>query len=141
MMLHCNINNSTDWNTVSENIVKFQQQPNIQLSISHTVSWMNVFYLDEFLQWCEQQGLPEPYVGPVSYPEFLSVKCLPAELKQLVRQRLGSSHRAVVKSMLTYMDQDDHSNLFTQGQAWINELDCIRGKEFAKVFPEIGQEF
>jgi hypothetical protein len=102
---------------------------------------MNVFYLDDFLQWCEQQGLPEPYIGPLSYPGFLSVKCLPAELKQLASQHLGSSHRAVVQSMLNYMEQDDHSNLFAQGQAWISELDRIRGQKFANIFPEIGQTF
>jgi radical SAM protein with 4Fe4S-binding SPASM domain len=37
--------------------------PNLRLSVSHTVSAYNVYYLDDFFNWCETVGLPKPYTG------------------------------------------------------------------------------
>lgn len=125
------------WNKVLENVKRYQQQ-NIQISVSHTVSWMNILYTDEFVSWCMEQGLPEPYLGPVSKPAYLDPRCLPREVKQQVRDRLHTSQHQAVLRMLDYMDQTQIDQ-FDLGQLWIKELDQRRGLDFAQTFPELNK--
>jgi len=60
------------WATVYNNIKKFQklkdQEKNIKLSISFTVSAFTILYADEFYSWCLAEGLPEPWMGRLHDP-------------------------------------------------------------------------
>lgn len=127
------------WYEVEQNIKKYQEQPNIQLSISHTLSWLNILYLENFLSWCDQQQLPTPYIGPVSRPDFLSTRCLPIYVKQQITNKLKKSNRPEIQQALNYMNLDDQSSLFKKGQEWITTLDQLRNLDFSKVFSEIDE--
>ena len=123
------------WSTVSDNIQRYRQQ-DIQLSISHTVSWLNILYADEFVSWCYQQDLPEPYLGPVSKPAYLDTRCLPPGAKSHIRNYLRHSKHQSVSMMLDYMDQCQIDQ-FDLGMRWVKTLDQQRGLEFVKIFPEL----
>ena len=45
-----------NWNNLEKNVsdykIKIKNCENMQLSISHTLGALNIFYLDEFFHWC-----------------------------------------------------------------------------------------
>ena len=106
------------WSIVYENIKKFQELehnfPNICLSVSHTVSIYNVLDLDKFKQWCEDEELPQPYIGLVTRPEYLNIKCAPEDFK----------------NSLANIDFDNFLKHATI-------LDNKRGQSFKDTFPEL----
>lgn len=125
------------WAQVLENVRRYQQHDHIQISISHTVSWINILYLPEFLAWCQEQGLPKPYLGPVASPIHLNLKCLPPEIKEKIRHRLDSFKTESIRNMLNHMDQEDLSQQWPKAREWIDMLDQARSMDFGIVFPEI----
>ena len=82
-----------NWNKLLEIAKKYialeKTLPNLRLSVSHTVSAYNVYYLDEFFQWCEHIGLPKPYTGRVHNPPALRPEVLnhPAVIDKLRQSR------------------------------------------------------
>lgn len=125
------------WTLIKENISRYQEKKHIQISISHTVSWMNILYIEDFFSWCDQQDLPAPYLGPVSKPNYLSVQCLPETVKAKIRDRLAISGQQDISTLINYMYLEDQSNVFEKGKKWLEMLDSMRGTIFADAFPEI----
>ena len=124
------------WSDVWQNVQKYRSCPDIQLSISHTVSWINVLGLDQFISWCVRENLPRPYIGPVSRPEFLSVKSLPTAAKQHVRANLSQGKHVETQKILEYMSTDT-ADCFDQGKKWLQALDRLRHSDCLTVFPEL----
>lgn len=124
------------WAEVNHNIKKYQERSHIQISISHTVSWLNLIYLNDFIAWCRAQQLPDPYLGPVAQPHYLSVKCLPPSTKDHVRRLLAGTGPEMDR-MLDYMDQEDLSHQWPRARQWIQMLDSTRSTAVMSVFPEL----
>lgn len=126
-----------EWNLVHDNILRYQQQSDIQISISHTVSWINLIYMEDFISWCVESDLPRPYIGPVSHPNFLSVKSLPRSAKEYAQDFLADAQWPETQKMLAYMWDTDQSEFFDQGVRWIRALDNIRATDHVRTFPEL----
>ena len=124
------------WTEVWENVQHYRDRTDIQLSISHTVSWLNLLALDDFISWCMQSNLPQPYIGPVSRPAFLSVQTLPPHAKSYVHDRLFTKTHLETQKMLHYMSIGQH-DCFDQGIRWVVALDRLRHLDFLSVFPEL----
>lgn len=125
-----------DWSKVDHNIARYQERSHIQISISHTVSWLNLIYLNDFMTWCRDRRLPDPYLGPVAQPHHLSVKCLPPLAKRHIRHQLcGTSPE--MDRMLDFMDQEDLSHHWPRAQQWVQMLDRTRSISMESVFPEL----
>jgi sulfatase maturation enzyme AslB (radical SAM superfamily) len=127
-----------DWVTVHNNIKKYQlkqnQLSNLQLSISHTVSVFNVYYIGDFLNWCITQGLPAPYLGMVEYPIQFNIRTLPKFIKNEIAKKLSLD---LLQNVKNYMHVDiDHN--FEHTLDWINMVDSIRNQRFTEIFPEMG---
>lgn len=125
------------WKSVHDNVLRYQQQSHVQISISHTVSWINLIYMDDFITWCVESGLPRPYIGPVSRPDYLSVKSLPATAKQYAQHLLADAQWPETRKMLAYMWHTDQSDFFDQGLGWLKALDNIRTNDLISAFPEL----
>jgi len=125
------------WSDVLTNIKQFQikqqQESNLQLSISHCVSIFTVYYLPEFLTWCDSMQLPEPYLGMVSSPGHYDIRALPGQAKDKIREKLSSSS---LENIVQYMNSEDLSSNFSDSIKWINVLDEERGQDFKQVFLE-----
>lgn len=128
------------WQTVQENVRRYQEYSDcIQISISHTVSWLNILDLQNFIDWCRDNNLPDPYIGMVSNPDYLNVKSLPIGIKKMIRESFDdTAHHEVIKS-LEYMDSEDLQMFFDKGRDWITSLDLIRKTNFSNIFPEINR--
>jgi organic radical activating enzyme len=130
------------WASVEENIESYKHmtriQPNIQLSISHSVSIFTVMYLPRLLDWCKSRGMPEPYLGLVSRPEYYSITVLPPEAKKVVEACLAGypSLQPIIAAMWA---KDDSSQLDTFIKH-VKILDTQREQKFYLVFPELYQQ-
>ena len=126
-----------NWAECHNNVKKYQsaqkQYSNIQLSISHTVSVFNIFYLPEFFAWCYKEQLPEPYLGMVEFPVQYNVQVLPNDVKnKIVSKLLTAKFNNVVNFLMA-----KNTNSFTTTQEWIRALDAQRSQNFNQVFPEL----
>lgn len=125
------------WSQCYDNIKTYQQyqsqMPNMQISISHTVSVLNVLYLPSFFIWCLKESLPWPYLGPAAFPQHLNIQNLPLEVKKYISDRLlGKKFLPIVE----YMNHQTPNNL--RDFFRITELlDQRRQHRFQDVFPEL----
>lgn len=130
-----------DWNICYTNIKKYQeaktQNPNLQLSISHTVSVFNIFYLPEFFVWCLKEKLPEPYIGMVESPLHYNIQVLPEEIKYKIKSKLTMSKFNGVVNFLMSKNVAG----FDLTKDWIKTVDQQRTQEFGTVFPELKEFF
>ena len=127
------------WSSCYENIKKYQEKrnmiSNMQLSISHTVSIFNVYYLPTFFSWCLKEKLPIPYIGMVEYPHLYNIKCLPVDVKDAIASRLQGKYFLPVAN---YMNSGVEGDINTTME-WVNALDTQRKEAFSDVFPELNK--
>jgi len=125
------------WEIVYANIKRYQEfqraTSNIQLSISHTVGILNVFYLDNFIRWIEQEELPVPYIGLVTKPQHFNIINLSNNLKDLIARNLLSAPAQPIK---TYLLGDGQETLTRCLSDRIREVDQLRDQSYKEYFPE-----
>lgn len=130
-----------NWDEVTDNVDRYielqHQAPNIRLSVAHTVSAFNIFYLEEFVQWTQQKGLPKPWMGKLHTPMHLRPSVWPESAKAVIVNKLQSSIIKDVHVWANLMQNTDDSKLFTQFQQYIQQHDKYRNTNFANTFPEL----
>jgi len=126
-----------NWEVTQANVAKYLQHPlpNLKLSVSHTVSAYNIFYLDEFFTWCANIGLPRPWLGRVHSPTHMRPTVWPN--KQYIVNHLSHSHYEDVRTWARMIANADHSDQFEQFCQRLHQHDQYRGLDFAKTFPEM----
>jgi MoaA/NifB/PqqE/SkfB family radical SAM enzyme len=129
------------WPLLVENVSTYLKikQPNIKLSVSHTVSAYNIYYLDEFFAWCYNVGLPRPWLGRVHNPAHMrpTVWAEPARTK-IINQLLNSSSNDILNWATLIVNTDD-SNLFDKFKIKVKEHDVYRQLDFSKTFSELAE--
>ena len=127
------------WPEVVDNTALYleRRRDNIQLSISHTVSAYNIYYLDEFFTWCEHMGLPTPWLGRVHNPMHMRPTVWPTAVRNLIADHLMSSNREHVRNWTQLLQSQDDSDKFDKFKTYMLEHDQYRGLDFAKTFPEL----
>ena len=127
------------WDESYKNIKHFQHKQqeytNIQLSISHTVSIFTVYYLPEFLSWCDREGLPIPYLGLLSDPIHYSIKTLPKNISNLIAERLSHPLLEGVRKDLSNTTPIEFDNFVK----YVTIIDRDRKQNFEDTFPELYQ--
>ena len=128
------------WEEVDKNVDRYIKSStdlkNISISISHTVSLMNVFYVPEFVLWCSEKKLSKPYLGLVSTPSMYSIRALPNNIKDTIRKKLD---RFDFNEIVSDMYKEDLSDQFDQSLNYINSLDQQRNQKFSETFSEFYQ--
>lgn len=128
------------WSNVESNLKRYVEyrnsNNNIQLSISHSVSVFTVYHLPDFLNWCETNDLPAPYLGLVSRPAHYNITILPEEAKTAITERFRNIEllNPVVNAMWAH-NIEELDNFVK----YVKILDTQRNQNFADVFPELYQ--
>jgi MoaA/NifB/PqqE/SkfB family radical SAM enzyme len=137
------IRHPANWNTVLQHIKQYQTKQikyiNVELSVAHTVSAYNVYYLDKFYAWCESVGLPKPWCGRVHDPNEMRPTVWHGKAKQAIIKRLYKSKFIDVRKWAQLMlenDDSEHYDAFVKRTAW---HDQYRGTNFSKIFPEMSE--
>ena len=114
-----------------------QQLDNFSISVSHTVSAYNIYYLDEFFTWCNEIGLPEPWVGRVHRPEHMRPTVWPKLARSAIVDRLSSSKHIAVRTWANLVANNDDSEHFKTFVKRTHQHDEYRKLNFATTFPEM----
>ena len=110
---------------------------NLRLSVSHTVSAYNIYYLDEFFTWCADHGLPKPYCGRVHNPEHMRPCVYKDTIKERISKHLQSSMHPDVLQWSNYLKNNDSSKYYNKFLTMRDKHDVYRNTNFAKTFPEV----
>ena len=130
-----------NWDTLVWNIDQYikRQSSNFRLSVSHTVSAYNIYYLDEFVSWCYNQGLPRPWLGRVHNPAHMRPTVWTSDARQEIINCLNQSSHEDVRNWVKLIEQNDDSTMFEQFQKRLHQHDQYRNTNFASTFPELAQ--
>ena len=116
---------------------KVQDTNNLRLSISHTISAYNIYYLSEFFDWCEIHGLPTPWCGVVTTPKHMRPTVFPKLIKEKIIQHLNSSRHQDVHTWANYLSTNDSSKYYDKFLQMKDAHDLYRNLSFANTFPEV----
>jgi len=127
------------WELVVKNMREYQtrcaESTNLNLSIGHTVSILNVYYLPEFLVWCIRNQFPTPYLGIVDAPEYYNIRNLPKKIKDKVAVKLNNPY---FKKVLKYMyKKEDSPIIFDKFITITHTLDQERTGTLEQSLPEL----
>jgi sulfatase maturation enzyme AslB (radical SAM superfamily) len=128
-----------EWHSVLPNIELYlyaeKHRDNITLSVSHTVSAYNIYYLDCFYNWCINIGLPKPYLGRVNKPTHMQPEVWSEEAKEAIKEKLLQSKHPEVKQWSSVMERD--TGLFEEFKYYMRKHDEYRKLSFCEYFPEL----
>jgi len=130
-----------NWNNVVGNVDRYiaMQSDNIRLSVSTTVSAFNIYYLDEFVTWALEKGLPDPWLGRVHNPRHFRPSVWPELARQHIVNKLDSSTHPSVKLWSGLIANTDDSKYFGEFAHYAQAHDKIRNLDFCNTFPEMAQ--
>lgn len=131
------IRNPANWNEVQENFSAVQNKNYLHVSICHTVSMLNVYYLPEFLEWFDSTGLSKDrlYLNLLHYPLHYNVKMLPHAVKNKIKENLIDSRTQSIVDFM-FSEQVNAAQDFFK---YTNILDKVRDESFSKTFPELSE--
>jgi hypothetical protein len=122
---------------IQKYIIKEKKIDNFKLSVSHTVSAYNIYYLDEFFNWCNKTGLPEPWCAIVYDPFHMCPSVYKKEIRKEIADHLNKSTINDVNAWANYMLKNDSSEYYETFLTMRDKHDSYRNTNFATVFPEI----
>lgn len=146
------------WDQMKLNFNRIKREaPNVDVMISPTISVFNLLSIAEM----HQTLVAENYVRPedvvpslLVYPQEFNIQILPAELKELARNRienhlewLGEQTVSDAKKMkyvlrqywniLTYLNHAGNEKARLNFPSKIQRLDALREEKFEEIFPEL----
>ena len=127
-------------NIVAHTKLYLEQQSNLlnfKLSVSHTVSAYNIYYLDEFFTWCYNIGLPRPWLGRVHNPIFMRPTVWPNDIKLKIINKLNASQHQDICNWVKLLVNEDDSEHFDEFKTRTHAHDQYRKISFANTFPEL----
>ena len=124
-------------NNTTRYIQKEQQLSNVRLSVSHTVSAYNIYYLDEFFSWCYNVGLPRPWLGTLHRPEHMRPTSWSAEATEFIIKHLSNSKHKDVHVWMDVVIKHSNPDKFDEFCKRLHQHDQYRGTDFKTTFPEL----
>ena len=129
------IRTGTKWHKVIANLDKLQNLHWVNVSVCQTISWMNVYYLDEFHSFMKDRGL-HVHMNYVYDPKFLSVSVLPKSLTDTLNSKIRNLDPWKLNSLYSQFSNTDAKDDLIKGIEYNDWLDNSRGTKFATTFPD-----
>ena len=133
-----------DWNITLENMERLKRIKNekITVQITPVISWMSVYYMDEFCKFLNSCGIFSTRYTCVYYPEFLSPWILPEKIKSNILKKckdlMSPNDYERLNEQMIY--HKTNLKLLHQGILYNKMLDKIRNENFSEIFPELYEE-
>tara|TARA_E500000178_G_scaffold286845_1_gene288811 strand:- start:28959 stop:30101 length:1143 start_codon:yes stop_codon:yes gene_type:complete len=129
------------WKDLEKNVDQFVQAEhdcgNLRLSVSHTLSAYNIYYLDELFNWCKQKRLPAPWIGRVHRPAHMRFSVWPSSIKKKIVDYLSKSLNKETIVWANFLKNTDDSEYFSEFVEKTYAHDQYRGNSFSDTFPEL----
>lgn len=118
------------WSDI-ENNINWCREQNIDVSVSYTLSNINLFYHDETVKWFKDNRI-NYLVNPVYDPAHFQPRALPQSIKQQLAQYLNDEE---VVAWLTHSSEDDKR--YTRFQAEVVKQDSMKNISIRDYLPEL----
>jgi MoaA/NifB/PqqE/SkfB family radical SAM enzyme len=144
------------WEVIEDNIRRFDALgANTLTTFLFTVHALNIGSVPEVLEWADRGGLRnrdhfgniQDYVSTnlVHRPEYLNIRVLPPDYKQVVTERIGEYALKRLAGQVTdqltgvlgFMNAADHSASMPRLVEYTRILDISRGTDLFDTFPEL----
>jgi radical SAM protein with 4Fe4S-binding SPASM domain len=126
---------------LAANVVKYnahaKNADNFRLSVSHTLSAYNIYYLNEFFTWCNDSELPRPWIGKVHTPKHMRPDIFPDNVKKQIVSHMRTSTHEDVHTWAHYLENNSSNEYYDDWIKYKDKHDLYRGTNFAKTFPEL----
>lgn len=124
------------WEEIISNLNKLQTLKWIETSVCQTVSWNNVYYLDEFYKFMGERRL-DVHLNFVYDPKFLNPVVLTDNLKKIVLEKVKSIHPGKYEFLKNHLlANPGNIELLRQGILYNEYLDKQRQQSFADACPD-----
>lgn len=131
----------TGWSLVEKNLSKFitlEKENKIDLQIHCTVQMYNILDLNNFFDYFISKDINDIYLNILNHPEFLNVRVLPDNLKELAISRLQPYLKIKkVKNLIDYMTLENWNNKYDEFCNYTRILDESRKESISKLVPEL----
>ncbi len=129
----------TKWDSVLKNLNLLLGEKYLDVSVCQTISFLNVFYMDEFYDYFHNHRKLHVHQNMVYDPEFLSPWILPLKIKQDIVERcekvMDKSDFDIFKSYM--MNNKSNEKLLQQGIEYNEYLDTTRKENMRETFKEL----
>jgi sulfatase maturation enzyme AslB (radical SAM superfamily) len=136
------------WNEVSGHLLGYyllsKKNSNLSLGITHTVSWLNTYYVPEIFEMVNSlaPGL-QIHLNLVFNPDYLNCSVLPTEVKSKILGHLkkytnqNSRSEKAIRTLTQHLENAyPHRILFEEGILINKDADKYRNESYAETFPE-----
>ena len=125
----------TNWKLVDKNLKRFLDMKSVRVQIHTTVQINNILHLNTWFDWVKQFD-KFVYLNILNHPEYLNIRVLPPELKQLATERLENYSIEKLDSTIDYMWAEDWSTRRQEYVRYTQTLDKSRKENILNVVPE-----
>ena len=143
------------WKRIDKNLEMIDKESpeNVHPMVLYTVQVKNIFYFEEFLTYLMEKKFNKVHAyyddlvhtEVVHHPYFLSCQILPQNVKNIISQKFENIYRRFptktdrFKTIVSFMNGEDKSDLLYVFKDYIQALDKSRGTNFHKTFPELSR--
>jgi MoaA/NifB/PqqE/SkfB family radical SAM enzyme len=126
----------TKWVNLDRNLKKYNSVKEIVFHVWATVNNYNIWYLDELINYCDENNIVIA-LGALHTPSEFSIQHLPDHLKDAIREKYKAfpSMSKRLEPIINFLDAsgDNHIEEFL---ATTKQYDETRSESFKDVFPE-----
>ena len=128
----------TNWKLVDKNLARFiemEKTSGVRVQIHTTVQIYNILHLNTWFDWIQKFD-KFVYLNILNHPEYLNIRVLPTELKQLATERLENYTIEKLDSTIDYMWAEDWHERWPDLVKYTTTLDASRKENIKDVVPE-----
>ena len=122
------------WEEVIRNMEKIKSIEKFNCQIAHTVSTLNVWYVNEIFAWFQDWDI---YLNMVHGPVEYNISNIPRDIKNKITEHIGIKEK--YKPVLDFMNSKDTDYDFQQFIDKTKQHDNYRGENYNKIFPEFSK--
>lgn len=124
------------WQQFIAVFLEFKKHSFLHVTICHTISSLNILYLDEFISWTECNNIKDYdlFLNILHFQEMYSIVNLPKKVKDIISKNLIHPK---TKPIVNFMNSSNEKNLLPTLLNITEKLDSIRREKFSMVFPEL----
>lgn len=134
-----NLQRGGNWQEVEGNILRIKNLnfPNMKFSVMPSISLLNVFYIDQVLEWSAKHDF-QVFVTHISVPPEFALTNLTADAKKIILDKYQNTPWPEMQKILMLIKNIPP----TDGKSFCNKIqwyDSVRKENFAESHPEIAK--
>lgn len=131
----------SDWNQIQKNIKLFTEKcPTWKMRFAPTISILNIFYLDELVEFCKKNNYDYSFINILFGPEYFNITIMPDKWKDIALEKL--KHIPEANGIRKYIySKETNLDRLKACRTNLNRGDKIRNNDFRKVLPELMEMF